>query len=311
MENTVNPLESTSRIKAVFDALLLLSIALFGFIIIGPLIGLMIAIPFMNASLMELESIMSNFYDYEDGKTLVYFMQGGATSGMILLPALYSRLKYKATYGNYSNKELIPASVLLAMLITFTFMGFNSIFIEWNANLNFPESLQAFENWAKQTEEAAAQLTTFMTNFTSFGTFLIALVIMAVLPSIAEEFVFRGLLQNKLHIGFNNIHAAIWVSAFLFSAIHMQFFGFVPRMLLGALFGYLYFWSGNLAIPIIAHFFNNGFTLTMIYLNNTGVITYDIQDAESPTLAGAILFSIITLGLVYYFRKLNSSIVNE
>lgn len=310
MENRANPLVSANRIKSFFDALLLLSIALFGFLIIGPFLGLLLSLPFIETSLIEIESVLQNLYSSADGKTLIYFMQGGATIGMVGLPALYTRFKYKELYQSFSEQQVLPIAVLLSMVVTFTFMGFNSIFIEWNANITFPDSMQAFENWARQTEEAAAQMTVYLTDFDGLGTFFISLIIMAVFPSIAEEFVFRGLIQRKLHEGFNNIHIAIWVSAVLFSAIHMQFFGFIPRMLLGALFGYLYYWSGNLIIPIAAHFFNNAFTLSMIYLYNINIIDYDIQDAESPTLAGVLLFSIITFGLVYYFRKLYSKPLN-
>ena len=68
----------------------------------------------------------------------------------------------------------------------------------------------------------------------------------ALIPAIAEEFIFRGVFQNIFNNLFRSHHSAIWVTAFLFSAIHFQFFGFIPRFILGLAFGYLYFWGRNI-----------------------------------------------------------------
>lgn len=305
------PDNSHHRISSIFNAIFLLFLSLLGFIAIGPFIGLMLAVPFTDASVLELEGILSDLGSSADGMTLLYFMQGGATFGMFILPALYSKFKLKERIIDYAPNNVVPLSILLAGAITIAFMGVNSIFIEWNANLHFPESLSDLEEWARNMEDRGEQMTKWMTSsFTDIPTLIAALFIMAVLPAIAEEYVFRGVVQREFFKGFNNIHVAIWLSAILFSAIHLQFFGFIPRLLLGALFGYLYFWSGNLLVPIFAHFVNNGFTLIMIYLNNTGMLNYDIQNSEAPSLASALIFAIITFGLIYIFLKQHQKTVN-
>jgi membrane protease YdiL (CAAX protease family) len=132
---------------------------------------------------------------------------------------------------------------------------------------------------------------------------LIALVIIAVLPAIGEELVFRGLIQNELFRGTKNIHVSIWIAAFLFSAIHIQFFGFVPRLLLGALFGYLYYWSGNLSLAILAHFVNNAVSVVALYLYQHGKFTFDIESPESAPPNVVIVSTLITAGLLFYFYK--------
>jgi CAAX amino terminal protease family. len=111
------------------------------------------------------------------------------------------------------------------------------------------------------------------------------------------------MLQPELYRATKNHHVAIWVSAFIFSAFHVQFFGFVPRMLLGALFGYLYVWSGSLSISIIGHFVNNGFSVLMMYLNQIGVITIDMETPESAPWAIVISFTVVFVALGYYFKK--------
>src|SRR5688500_4702926 len=182
-------------------------------------------------------------------------------------------------------------------------MAVNSIFIEWNAKFDFPEFAQEFETWAREREETAAELTEFLTSFASRGELILALIIIAVLPAIGEEIVFRRLIQNELYRGTKNIHVSIWFAAILFSAIHFQFFGFVPRLLLGALFGYLYYWSGNLTLAILAHFVNNGFSVLLLYFYQQGAFDYTVESPEALPAHFIMISAICTGGLLYYFYK--------
>lgn len=289
--------------QGVFNAFVLLFIALIGFIIIGPLIGFIIGIPFYSQDLTSLQNTLADPASSPDGKRLLYFLQAGSTLGMVIVPLIYVKAKMHIPIKAFFANPLSIIGLGLAGIITFTFMGFNSLIIEWNANLNLPEFMSGFEQWAQEKEQMAAELTGFLATFDSNAQFIVALFIMAVFPAIAEEFVFRGLVQNRLSKGMGNAHWAIWISAALFSGIHMQFFGFFPRMFLGALFGYLYLWSGNLLIPIFAHFVNNAFTLCMIYFYSEEIVAYDIQNSDPPELPAVLLFTIITSGLIFYFRK--------
>ncbi len=133
------------------------------------------------------------------------------------------------------------------------------------------------------------------------------LLVIALIPAIGEELVFRGLIQPKVHKLFGNIHAAVWITGFLFSFIHFQFYGLVPRMLLGVLFGYLYAWSGNLWYPVLGHFINNGFTLVMFYLHQQKTVNIDIDDTASVPWATSLAFMAVSGFLLYslkmYFAK--------
>jgi membrane protease YdiL (CAAX protease family) len=179
--------------------------------------------------------------------------------------------------------------------------------VEWNANLELPEFLKRFQEMARAKEDQLAEFTKAVTQFHTLPDMLLGLLVIALLPAIGEELVFRGLIQNEFWRGSKNIHVAVWASAFVFSAIHMQFFGFVPRMLLGALFGYLYYWSGNLAVPIFAHFFNNGFSVVAIYLEHQQVINTDVEQVESApwpaVLAGVVLAALLLVYLWRFFRQ--------
>src|SRR5690606_6262686 len=104
----------------------------------------------------------------------------------------------------------------------------------------------SFWRWAKEREDELAMMTKDISKIYNIPDFIFTFFVISIVAGLSEEIVFRGILQTKLWQWFGNVHVAIWVSAFLFSAIHMQFFGFVPRMLLGALFGYLFYFSGNI-----------------------------------------------------------------
>lgn len=167
-------------------------------------------------------------------------------------------------------------------------------------SVEFPESLaDSFD----QMEEQGRLMTEYLTDFYSFPYFLLVLVVVAIVPAIGEELLFRGLIQKYLHKIWKNPHVAIWVTAMFFSAFHMQFYGFVPRMVLGAFFGYLLYFSGNLWYAVFAHFINNGFTLLMIYLFQIRAIEYDIDSAESASVWSTLCFAIIGVILFVLFKK--------
>lgn len=132
---------------------------------------------------------------------------------------------------------------------------------------------------------------------------MVGFVVIAIIPGIGEELLFRGVLQNSLHRVTKNKHIAIWVAAFLFSAIHIQFYGLVPRMMLGAVFGYLYVWSGNLWYPMIAHATNNGLAVIIAYASQSSESEFDIDEAESVPLVLKMIGAIVFLVMIYGFKK--------
>jgi membrane protease YdiL (CAAX protease family) len=263
------------------------------------------AIPLYDGSVMDMLSSMNDPTSDEGIKLPLFITQGFATIvGFLVMPMMYSQMILGL--GNrdlLDNSAPTPVLSLLVALVVIVFMGANSIFIEWNASLSLPESLASFERWARTFEDRAQEITTFLTKFDSNGEFLVALIVIAVLPAIGEEFVFRGLIQNHLQVITKNVHLAVWISAILFSFFHMQFFGFVPRVFLGALFGYLYVWSGNLAYPIIAHFVNNGFTLLMMYLYNKGAVNFDIEATGSVSITTVLVSAGISALLLFLFKS--------
>jgi len=301
----MSELTGISQRPALFSLIFILLTASMGFIIVGPALGFFFAIPFYEGSMMDLVQKIQNPLAHPEIRLPVLIMQGCATLiGLIIIPTLYLISIEKQNpitwMKSKSNSLLI---ILVVAVLVITFFAPNSIFIEWNANFAFPEFLKEFGEWARERENFAEKFTKFFTTFDSTGEFLFGLLVIAVLPAIGEELVFRGILQPELYRATGNHHAAIWISAIIFSAFHMQFFGFVPRMLLGALFGYLYVWSGNLFLAMFAHFVNNGFSVLMMYLYQKGVITVDMESSDSAPWSVALIFTIVFAGLLYYFKK--------
>jgi len=222
----------------------------------------------------------------------------------LVTPWFYLKMFTKRTFIDlFPNRETDFTPVVWTVLGTIAFMFFNTLLIEWNAGLSLPEFMSGVEEWMKNTEEQLAETTKMMTTFNSLGSFLLAFVVMAILPGIGEEIMFRGVLQNSLHKWTKNAHIAIWVSGFIFAAIHLQFYGLVPRMMLGVVFGYLYVWSGNLWFPIIAHIANNGIALTISYMYQLNATELDIDDTDTVPKVYSMAGLVIFVAVFYLFKK--------
>lgn len=311
-----NHVELSTNKNSLLSAFLLLFFSFIGAYVVGYSIGGLAGYLFFDGSFDEYLNIVTQMTTDNRYKIPAYVMQGvSAISGFILVPALFMVMYERQTINVFFLKKSPIILFVLTAVIALSFIGFNSWFIEWNANITFPDTLAGFETMARSMENKAMELTAYLTYFDIPAVFLLAFIVIAVVPGIGEELVFRGFLQNYFHKTFNNIHVGIWLSAILFSAIHLQFFGFVPRMLLGALFGYLYYWSGNLLMPIIAHTINNGFMLIMMYmyqLNYVESSMLDLENPESVPISMVAISGAITFGLLYYFRKINlNSSTNE
>ena len=177
----------------------------------------------------------------------------------------------------------------------------------WNQQMVLPTWLSGVEEWMKAKEAEAEWLTKQFMSVTTISGLLVNLLLMAVLPAVSEEITFRGVLQRLLNFQLStfNSHLAIWLTAIIFSAIHMQFYGFVPRMLMGALFGYMFVWTGSLWVPMLMHFVNNGMAVLLYFLANKAGWEMDKVDAigTNDTLWLGIVSLVLTIGGIYAFRR--------
>jgi uncharacterized protein len=292
------PTERTTLAK-----LLLLTGSVFLGMTLGGVTALLILLPTGQNAI----DLLQNPTSYANGWYWIMAVQAASHVCSFLLPALaYWYFFEKRQWADFQVKPLTEVAALSAVaLIVIAFMPFDGLIIEWNQHLNLPDALEPVERWMRDKEDELAGLTKSLTTFQGPGQLAVAVLVIAVIPAIGEEVLFRGVLQRILVRGTGNVHAGIWLAAIIFSAIHVQFYGFVPRVLLGAMFGYLYVWSGNLWVAILAHFVNNGFTVLMVYLYQKKLTGVDIEATDSVPIPIALASFALWLGLMYYFRQRN------
>lgn len=198
------------------------------------------------------------------------------------------------------NLLLLGCIMIITALPIINFLG------ELNSAIQFPAFLESFEAKIKEAEESAQRITQAFLNVNSLGGLLINLLIMAVIPAIGEELLFRGVLQRIFVEWTKNVHWGIIITAILFSAFHFQFYGFLPRMLLGILLGYLMVYGKSIWFPIFAHFANNAFAVVMSFIF---MRSNNIDEVENfGSYQGTYVFTILGLGLfilmlIYFIRN--------
>jgi membrane protease YdiL (CAAX protease family) len=217
--------------------------------------------------------------------------------------AYFNQVKPKSYF--YFNQKLSWKLVALVILIMFLSNPVFELTAIWNQNMVLPDFLKDIEIWMRLKETEAALLTKKLLIMNNYGDLTLNLLMIAIIPAIGEELFFRGGMQNILQGWFKNHHYAIWITGIVFSAIHVQFFGFFPRMLLGVLFGYLLVYGKSIWLPILGHFLNNGSAVVMAYImQKQGKTINEIEKSTSFDTYAYIISAIITLVLlVLYFKQ--------
>jgi uncharacterized protein len=282
--------------RLLFSILLMISCFASAF-----LIGLLLAGPLFGVGLKDIISSMSDFTDARTVRLLQYF-QVIQSFGLFIAPALLAGYLFERSSVRYlrlNQPSRLPV-YLFTLFLMFACLPFINWMVAMNEAIQLPGFLKGIEDWMKSTEEEAAKLTEAFMNMPTFGRFLFNMGMIALLPAIGEEFVFRGLLQRLLKDWLGNIHAAIFIAAFLFSAMHMQFYGFFPRMLLGIMFGYLFYWTGSLWVPVWAHFINNGAAVIAAYLSQLGILNGDYENFGSTENVFIILLSGLAIPVLIF-----------
>ncbi len=320
MDDSVNHLVTGSNFKIKLWSQLLILVGFYLiFQIIGGLIGILINFLIFHINIYDANDILS-LMSGANGFYKIIILQASISLFIFLIaPILYIKGIEKRKLNSLNpNKEFWFVPLVVAMVLVVAFIPFNNgMLYQWNSTLSFPDFLYKLDNWIKEMERGAEQMTKAFTHFTNLKEFFIAFIIMAIIPGIGEELLFRGILQPKLHQLTKNIHIAIWLTAFIFSFIHFQFYGFLPRMVLGAMFGYIYIWSGNIYYPMFAHFTNNGFSILMLYLYQNKIIQINIDKQGYIDWWEGLLSLSITILLLVVFRNFyykqsfgNKSIIN-
>lgn len=186
---------------------------------------------------------------------------------IFLVPALESAFLFEKRPLRYLklNKAIDVRFLILSIVLIFAVQPMVSWLGYHNNNMSLPESLAPLEQQMRSWEDMATQTMEQLLINSTIPVLLLNIFVIAIMAGVAEELFFRGSVQQLINKISHNKHIAVWITAFVFSAIHFQFYGFFPRMFLGALLGYLFVWSGNLWIPIIVHSLNNAMSVLLFH----------------------------------------------
>jgi membrane protease YdiL (CAAX protease family) len=265
------------------------------------LVSLVIAGLIYGLSVTELNALLT---DYSDPRAIqvLKFIQTFSTIGSFIFPAFCIAYLFSPQPIAYLslNKKATGGSILLVVLALLVALPLINFTGELNSRMSLPSFLSSVENWMRESEDKATELFKYFLDMHSTGDVLFNLFMMALLPAIGEELIFRGIIQRIFSAWLKNIHVAVWLSAILFSAFHFQFYGFLPRMMLGVMFGYLLVWSGSLWLPMVAHFVNNAAIVIMTYLFREDLIGVDADTIGTQSDYVSVLVSLACTGVLLW-----------
>lgn len=255
-------------------------------------------------SLPEIASFPSN--PNQTGALMVLRLsQFLSACGLFLFPpiALCYLRNIPFSIGLFTKQKPQFALFILAIVLMWIQLPLINLLATFNDALVFPESLKPLGEWMRIQEDQAAKLTEAFLSMPNPTDLVISLFIMALIPALGEELLFRSTLQPLITKWTNKPVLAIWITAFVFSFIHFQFFGFLPRFFMGAFLGYLFYWSGSVWYSVAAHFANNGLAVCVYYLKQHDLINFSTDDLGSgpnATFQVLISFCIIPIGLLLF-----------
>jgi len=293
--------------KLLFSLFIILASFLVVFII-----GIAIGLPVFNISLADLPAVLSNYSDPHNLKFLKY-LQTIQAIGLFILPAFIIGYIFHQQSIRYLRFNPINFySVILILFIMISALPAINFFAMLNAKMQLPAFLSELENWMRQKELSAQALTEAFLKMDNAGSLWFNIFMIGVLPAIGEELIFRGIFQRLFAEWTKNIHWGILIAAFLFSFMHIQFYGFIPRMILGILLGYLFYFSRTIWAPILGHFINNTMAVLFYYFYADQINEEIDSIGATEGSYGYLLVSIILISsFLFVFYKYQQKNISD
>jgi membrane protease YdiL (CAAX protease family) len=295
--------------------LLFAGLILIGSWIVFQIIGMLSGMLIFGLSIQE---VANTFEIFKDPLSIAYlkYVQAYTSVGMFIVAAGitawcidYDWLKFLGLKEKPEFQISIMAVFFIIIILPFT--NFLSYF---NTNIHLPAFLSGVEDYFRNQEVKMSQIMESLLRPGGMGGLLVNLIVIAVIPSIGEELTFRGVIQKLFSRWFANPHWAIFLTAFLFSAMHFQFLSFLPRFFLGLVLGYLYYWSGSIWLTMLVHFVNNGIAVVYYNYYYGGTVGDYMEKVGTPE--NDAVYTLISLtagfGLIYFiYRKYKNEGTNS
>lgn len=270
-------------------------------------IGLLLANAWSGIDLIKSPEKLTAFQENPGMVNVYRFLLLFQHTGMFILPALFfPYLMGERFHEMMRFKGLGLKRLLFTIGVMLFFFPISNYLAQLNAGIELPEGLGWLEERFQAWEDQARGITEELLAVSSSQGLLVNLLLVAVLPAIGEEMIFRGSIQHLLERMGRNVHLAIWVGAILFSAMHLQFYGFLPRLMLGALFGYMLLWTGTLWVPILAHFINNAAAVVITFSFEKEELEQSMENAGGQEGQGLfVLICALAVGGLLSYAKWN------
>lgn len=241
---------------------------------------------------VDIKQIASNVYNLN---ALRYAQMIASLFGFLFPALLFSKLKDSPiTKYSDANVGFHPLYLVLIPLLIFTFYPLINVSF-------FVNKIMPWNGWHSDYQSEYKFIVDGLLKDNSWFVLVLNMLTVAIIPAISEEWIFRGTLQ-KLFSEKLNIHLAILFSSIIFSFIHFEFSGFLPRIILGMFLGYLFYYSGSLWLSIFAHAVNNGSQVVLMYLNNKGIYKIDVDNPTMPAIWEILVYtaSFVVLWMIFY-----------
>ena len=207
-----------------------------------------------------------------------------------IVPAIVAMAIFYRRPFHAMGLDRAPGWLSLVVIILFYIVSLPAMnwLVSFNEAMSLPSWMGGLESWMREAEDAAAEATQRILDINSAGMLAASVFVVGFMAGLSEEMLFRGAMLRTMQDSRLGTHAVVWIVAILFSAFHMQFYGFIPRMVLGLWLGYLFVWTRNLWVPIIAHTLNNSTVVVFSYLTNKGLVPEGFADNIGIPAEGAL-----------------------
>lgn len=274
-------IKKTNKLERIFILAALL--------ILGLIIGSVIGVIYPLVSGQDVMSLNS-----------LRFMQiSSQIFTFVLPPIIYAMLIKENPKESLGIKNVSYHWFIIGFVMMYAILPLNNVFAEWNAGLKLPESMSRIEELIKEMYESSAVVLEKLVNVNTFGGFVINLIMIAGLAALGEELLFRSIIQTSLIKICKNAHVGIIIASAIFSFIHFDFYAFIPRLVLGMLLGYMFYYSRSIWVSMFMHFVNNATAVVIYYLNNIGVTNVDVETFGQTQLL-PLLISIALMAVLFW-----------
>lgn len=276
-------------------------------------VGVAVSIPIFGSGLLEELAALTEYTDPAMINALKYFQIVNQV-GVFIAPAFIFVILTDDDFSGYLSLKsgFRLQSIIFGFILLLISMPFINWLVQINSEIHLPAFLSRIETWMRNSEDNAQKLTDAFLLTKTWGGLAVNMTMIAVLAAVGEELIFRGILVRLFREWTGNIHLAVIIPALLFSALHLQFYGFFGRLALGIVLGYLFVWSGSLWVPIAVHFLNNAMAVVVSFLDHRGLISTNLESFGTSDntliITASFMLTVFTMMVIYlqdrgYFKR--------